>query len=81
MVLFKTWITDMWGYQWFFWSYFALDVDECRENVLCDQFDGICMNLPGTFQCSCKHGYMLMTDNQTCQGNWYFSVYPFHVMQ
>ncbi|XP_022856854.1 wall-associated receptor kinase 2-like isoform X1 [Olea europaea var. sylvestris] len=39
------------------------DIDECENNP-CDE-NGICTNTPGSFSCSCKHGY---TGNGTKEG-------------
>ncbi|CAA3024223.1 Serine threonine kinase [Olea europaea subsp. europaea] len=39
------------------------DIDECENNP-CDE-NGICTNTPGSFTCSCKHGY---TGNGTKEG-------------
>lgn len=42
------------------------DIDECRiSNGSCDQ---ICRNTVGSFECSCRKGYKLLTNERTCQG-------------
>ncbi|XP_029928875.1 complement C1r-A subcomponent-like [Myripristis murdjan] len=50
--------------------YQAIDMDECSEP---DPADGsappcsqICLNTPGSYLCSCHHGYELRTDHRTC---------------
>ncbi|XP_033750619.1 matrilin-2-like [Pecten maximus] len=43
------------------------DVDECTELRLCDQ---TCINTPGTYTCGCREGYLLDTDNVTCNGTY-----------
>ncbi|CAJ0928312.1 unnamed protein product [Ranitomeya imitator] len=41
------------------------DVDECQSNSGgCDHF---CKNTVGSFDCSCKAGYKLLTDEKSCQ--------------
>ncbi|KAK0168259.1 hypothetical protein PV327_002083 [Microctonus hyperodae] len=42
----------------------CIDIDECKENIHnCEQ---ICVNILGSFICSCKHGFTLDIDNKTC---------------
>ncbi|KAI2797301.1 Calcium ion binding [Blomia tropicalis] len=41
------------------------DIDECRDNML-NQCSHGCINLIGTFKCSCPHGFQLDSDNRTC---------------
>ena len=42
-------------------------MDECKKkNGGCNQ---ICVNKPGTFECTCKVGYKLGTNKKTCSGN------------
>lgn len=45
------------------------DVNECQlsEN-LCK--NGQCVNMAGTFQCSCDTGYQATPDRQSCVGEW-----------
>ena len=48
--------------------YFILisDIDECLSyNGGCTQ---LCMNTPGSRECSCSEGYILQLDGITCQG-------------
>ncbi|TRY58217.1 hypothetical protein DNTS_008561 [Danionella cerebrum] len=43
------------------------DIDECRmNNGGCDH---MCRNTVGSFECSCKKGYKLLTNERTCQGH------------
>lgn len=45
---------------------FYLDVNECStNNGNCDQ---MCTNTNGSYACSCGLGYMLSSDNSTCNG-------------
>lgn len=50
------------------------DVNECQlsEN-LCKH--GQCINMAGTFQCSCDTGYQATPDRQSCVGEWLHSQY------
>uniref|UniRef100_A0A8D0D1R3 Vitamin K-dependent protein C n=1 Tax=Sander lucioperca TaxID=283035 RepID=A0A8D0D1R3_SANLU len=48
----------------------AIDMDECSQpdpgdgsGPLCSQ---ICVNTPGSYRCSCHHGYKLHLDQRTC---------------
>ena len=41
------------------------DIDECEENVVCDQ---VCVNTNGSYYCDCEAGYNLRNDNITCEG-------------
>ncbi|CAN9511246.1 unnamed protein product [Ophioblennius macclurei] len=44
--------------------YSAVDVDECSDHAhLCDHH---CHNYIGGYYCSCRHGFLLHTDNHTC---------------
>lgn len=44
----------------------STDIDECRlNNGGCDH---VCRNTVGSFECSCKKGYKLLTNERTCQG-------------
>lgn len=40
------------------------DIDECATPGSCSQR---CMNTPGSFRCSCYHGYILQRDAKTCR--------------
>jgi len=47
--------------------YFVLDTDECLDdNGGCNQ---ICNNTDGSYQCLCRKGFFLTSDNRTCQGS------------
>lgn len=42
------------------------DINEClANNGGCDHF---CRNTVGSFECGCRKGYKLLTDERTCQG-------------
>lgn len=42
------------------------DIDECQSNNGgCDHF---CKNTVGSFDCSCRKGFKLLTDEKSCQG-------------
>ncbi|XP_050090231.1 uncharacterized protein LOC126574213 [Anopheles aquasalis] len=40
------------------------DVNECREFKPCDQ---TCYNTEGSYYCTCRDGFMLQSDRQTCR--------------
>ncbi|XP_078611122.1 epidermal growth factor-like protein 7 isoform X1 [Branchiostoma floridae x Branchiostoma japonicum] len=42
------------------------DIDECAANI--HGCDHICTNTRGSFVCSCRPGYSLMSDGRLCQG-------------
>lgn len=42
----------------------CIEIDECKESNPCAQ---ICINLPGSFKCSCFHDFMLMRDEIRCK--------------
>ena len=49
--------------------FFPLDIDECSAMPsVCDSENGVCMNLAGSYNCSCNPGYELGNDNFTCNG-------------
>ena len=41
------------------------DINECNGENLCEHN---CINQNGSYTCSCKHGYMLLTDQRSCKG-------------
>ena len=44
----------------------SIDVDECGSgNGGCAEF---CNNTDGSFECSCRTGYMLAADDTSCEG-------------
>ena len=49
--------------------FFSLDTDECSAMPsVCDSENGVCMNLAGSYNCSCNPGYELGNDDFTCNG-------------
>ena len=46
---------------------FLSDIDECREGL--DECEQICHNVPGSFECMCRHGYYLAPNKKDCFGN------------
>ena len=58
-------------YDFFSFSQFPsnTDVDECdAHSDSCDTTNGVCTNIPGTFNCSCTAGYELAVDGRSCNG-------------
>lgn len=50
--------------EWF--HIFLVDSNECQNvNGGCQQ---VCINLQGTFGCSCNHGFKLTENQRTCEG-------------
>ncbi len=44
----------------------CVDIDECLENI-CSFENGVCENLPGSYKCSCKAGFVLEgTKKESC---------------
>lgn len=45
---------------------FPTDIDECElHNGGCEHF---CRNTIGSFECNCRKGFKLLTDERSCQG-------------
>lgn len=42
------------------------DINECSRNS--DNCEQECTNVLGGFRCSCIDGFILQSDNRTCQG-------------
>ncbi|KAM9820278.1 mannan-binding lectin serine protease 1-like [Neosynchiropus ocellatus] len=67
-VSFRSDFSDEERFSGFLAHYSAADVDECDgasdEDLLCDHF---CHNYIGGFYCSCRHGYVLHSDDRTCR--------------
>ena len=42
------------------------DVNECSSNSGKGDCDHFCNNTEGSFQCSCRQGYILQQDGRTC---------------
>ena len=59
-------VTDRWSY-----SFYFTDVNECNTGVhLCEHK---CHNTPGSYGCSCFHGYRQRADMRTCEGRLYYA--------
>ena len=41
------------------------DINECDGDNGCNQ---ICENHNGSYSCTCEHGFVLLSDNMTCEG-------------
>ena len=48
-----------------FFSLFSTDVNECSEGIANCAHE--CTNTEGSFECSCRDGYILASDGQSCQ--------------
>ena len=42
------------------------DIDECSEGI--DNCNQTCTNTEGSFTCGCDDGYLLYSDETTCNG-------------
>ena len=48
----------------------CVDIDECvASSRSCDPNNGKCVNTLGSFECSCKTGFMLDGSKRNCTGN------------
>ncbi|XP_049299545.1 uncharacterized protein LOC125772151 isoform X1 [Anopheles funestus] len=45
-------------------KYCEMDVNECKERKPCDQ---MCYNTEGSYYCTCREGFMLQSDRQSCR--------------
>ncbi|XP_035913501.1 hemicentin-2 [Anopheles stephensi] len=45
-------------------KYCEMDVNECKEHKPCDQ---TCYNTEGSYYCTCREGFMLQSDRQSCK--------------
>lgn len=58
-------------YMWIF--FFLIDVNECEVYRL-DKGVKLCVhecvNVPGSYHCSCPSGYKLLHDRRSCEGEW-----------
>ena len=45
--------------------FFFADIDECSGSQICSHG---CVNLPGSYKCTCPTGLFLGSDRQTCTG-------------
>ena len=50
------------------WWLHSADIDECTENT--DGCQQTCINKDGSIQCSCRDGFRLGSDRQSCIGGW-----------
>ena len=49
----------------FSFNFMSVDINECEEQKKCSH---MCTNTPGSYVCSCYHGYVLSADGHTCFG-------------
>ena len=42
-----------------------LDIDECNTADICEE---VCINLPGSYGCTCAEGRVLGDDDRSCKG-------------
>ena len=61
--------------------FFNADIDECSEDT--DNCNQICTNTEGSFTCGCDDGYLLDSDETTCNGTYWeiFSLFAFHSLK
>lgn len=58
------------GYEWNSKYGICVDINECtRELHDCDDEKEICVNLPGSFKCSCNWGYVWNNETSTCNAS------------
>ena len=50
----------------------STDIDECKNNNV--ECSDICTNTVASHFCSCKAGFIIGSDNRTCEGNYYFYI-------
>ncbi|KAL3285869.1 hypothetical protein HHI36_000389 [Cryptolaemus montrouzieri] len=56
------------GYKWKSFYGICVDVDECEENIdPCNPLSEACINLPGSYKCVCKWGYMWNKESKKCE--------------
>ena len=56
---------------WIMWFFFP-DINEClTNNGGCEQ---VCTNTEGSFVCSCNSGFILNSDNFTCNGKLFYRI-------
>ena len=46
------------------------DIDECFQGACSDIEGSTCMNTEGSYECQCRAGYRLSSDQQTCEGTY-----------
>ena len=47
----------------------CVDVDECKKgDAVCN--GGKCINVPGSYRCTCEGGLQYAEDGVACQGTW-----------
>ena len=53
-----------------FFNLLSSDKDECNvNNGGCDIVNGLCINTPGSYHCTCKQGYQLKENSELlCEG-------------
>lgn len=59
-------------------SFFSIDIDECEVtgltplgvNITKAGCESGCINLNGTFKCTCQPGWILLADGKTCAGKY-----------
>lgn len=55
----------------------STDVNECEvykkdSGLLCAH---MCVNIPGSYHCSCPSGYNLLADGRSCEGKWHLCLF------
>ena len=57
-----------------------LEIDECTEGThKCDVNGAVCINTPGSYNCTCKNGFV--GDGRTCTGKLYIETIDCRVFQ
>ena len=50
------------------WCILTADINECNGDNLCDHN---CINQNGSYLCLCRHGFVLLSNQKSCEGTIY----------
>ncbi|KAK4881414.1 hypothetical protein RN001_004733 [Aquatica leii] len=67
------------GFEWNSKYGMCVDIDECLLGLHnCNPIREACVNLPGSFRCACRWGYVLNVFNKTCEASTYLNIIKAH---